>query len=169
MGSQRVGHDWATELNWTDWALKNWCCWTVVLEKTLESPLGSKEIQPVNPKGNEPWIFIARTVAEAEAPILWPPDVKSQLIGRNSDAGKEWRQEEKRWQRKMFGWHHRLNGHEYEQTLWDGEGQGSLACCNLRGCKESDRTKGPNNNNELTFFKTVKKGKDQAVIPPLLH
>ena len=103
---------------------------TVVLEKTLESPLDCKEIKPVNPKGNQPWIFIGRTDAKAEAPILWLPEVKSQLIGKDPDIGKDWRQEEKgAAEDEMVGWHHWLNGHEFEQTQGDGEGQGSLACC----------------------------------------
>ena len=111
------------------WAPKNWCFWTVVLEKTLESPLDCKEIKSVNPKGNQLWIFIERTDAEAEAPILWPPDAKSQLIGKDPDAGKDWRQEEKgAIEDEMVRWHHRLNGHEVEQTQEDGEGQGSLVC-----------------------------------------
>ena len=103
------------------WAPKNSCFQTVVLEKTLESPLGSKEIKPVNPKGNQPWIFIGRT--DAEAPILWPPDAKSWLIGKDPDAGKDWRQEEK-WviEDKMVGWHHQLNGHDFEQTPGGTEG-----------------------------------------------
>ena len=106
------------------WALKNWCFWTVVLEKTLESPLDCKEIKPVNPKGNQPWIFIGRT--DAEAPIFWPPDVKNWLIGKDRDAGKDWRQEEKgKTEDKMVGWHHWLNGHEFEQSLGHGEGQGT--------------------------------------------
>ena len=85
------------------WALRNWCFWTVVLEKTLESPLDSKEIKPVNPKGSQPWIFIGRTDAEAEAPVLWPPDVKSQLIRKDPDAGKDWRQEEETTEDEMVG------------------------------------------------------------------
>ena len=106
---------------------KNWCFQTVVLEKTLESPSDSKEIKPVNPKGNHPWIFIGGTDAEAEAPILWPPDVKSRLIRKDPDAGKDWRQEEKgTTEDEMVGWHHRLHRHEFEQTLGVGEGQGSL-------------------------------------------
>ena len=97
------------------WELKNWCFWTVVLEKTLESPLDYKESQPVNPKGNQPWIFIGRTDAEAETPILWAPNVKSWLIWKDPDAGKDWRQEEKGTTKdEMVGWHHRLNGHEFE-------------------------------------------------------
>ena len=97
------------------WAPKNWCFWTVVLEKTLENPLDCKEIKPVNPKGNQSWIFIGRTDAEAEAPILWPPDVKNCLIGKDPDAGKDWRQEEKgTTEDETVWWHHRLNGHEFE-------------------------------------------------------
>ena len=108
----------------------NWCFWTVVLEKTLESPLGCKVIKSVNPKGNQPWIFIGRTDAEAETPIFWPPDEKSSLIGKDSNSGKDRRQEEKRTtEDEMVGWHHWLNAHAFEQALGDGEGQGSLVCC----------------------------------------
>ena len=97
------------------WASKNWCFWTVVLDKTLESPLDCKEIQPVYPKGDQSWGFIGRTDVEAETPILWPPDVKSWLIGEEPDAGKDWRQEEKgTTEDEMVGWHHRLNEHEFE-------------------------------------------------------
>ena len=114
------------------WVPKNWCFLIVVLEKTLESPLDCKEIKPVNPKGNQPWIFIGRT--DAEAPILWSPDSKNQLIGKDPDAGKDWRQKEKgAAEDEMVGWHHRLSGHEFEQTLGDSEGQGSLACCSPWG------------------------------------
>ena len=123
------------------WALKNWCFWTVVLEKTLESPLDCKEIWPVHPKGNESWIFIGRTDAGAETPILWPPDVKSWLIGKDPDAGKDWRQVAK-WmtEDEMVGWHHRLDGHEFEYALGVGDRQGSLAWCCPWGCKQSDTT-----------------------------
>ena len=152
MGSQRVGHDWVTDLNWTEraykkqrhyfvnkgpssqsygfssshvwmwelnykesWAPKNWCLWTVVLEKTLESPLDSKEIQPVHPKGNQSWMFIGRTDAEAETPILWPPDVKNWLIWKDPDTGKDCGQEEKgTTEDEMVGWHHQLDRHEFE-------------------------------------------------------
>ena len=133
---------WRWELDHKEgWAPKNWCFWTVMLEKTLESPLDCKEIKPVNPKGNQPWIFIGRTEAEAKASILWPPDVKSWLIGKDPDAGKDWRQEEKdATEDEMVGWHHQLNGHEFEQTSGDNEEQGSLACCSPRGLKESDTT-----------------------------
>jgi len=128
---------------------RNWCFQTVVLEKTLESPLDSKEIKPVNPKGNQPWIFIGRTEAEAEAPIIWPPDVKSWLIGKDLDAGKDWGQEEKgAIEDEMVGRHHQLNGHEFEQTPRDSEGQGSLACCSPWSCKETDMTEWLNNNNK---------------------
>ena len=97
------------------WALKNWCFWNVVLEKTLESPLDRKDIQPVHPKGNQSWIFIGRTDVEVETPILWLPDGKSQLIRRDPDPGKDWRQEEKgTTEDEMVGWHHRLNGYEFE-------------------------------------------------------
>ena len=117
-------HVWMWELDHKEgWVPKNWCFRTVVLEKTLESPLDCKEIQPVNPKGNQPCIFIGRTDAEAEALILWPSDSKSWLIGKDPDAGKDWRQEEKgTTEDEMVGWHHRLNGHEFEQAPGDGEG-----------------------------------------------
>ena len=123
------------------WALKNWCFWTVVLDKTLESPLDDKEIQAVHPKGNQPWIFIWRTDAEAETPILWPPDGKSWLIWKDPDAGKDWGQEEKgTTEDKMAGWHHWLDGHGLGWTPGVGDGQGGLACCGSWGCKESDMT-----------------------------
>ena len=97
------------------WALKNWCFWTVMLEKTLESPLDCKGIREVHPKGNQSWTFIGRTDAEAETPILWPPNVRNWLIGKDPDAGKDWRREEKgTTEDEMVGWHHRLNGHEFE-------------------------------------------------------
>ena len=118
------------------WAPKNWCFWIVVLEKTLESPVDIMEIKAVNPKGNKPWIFIGRIDAEAEAPILWPPDVKNWLTGKYLDAGKDWRQEEKEMtEDEMVGWHHQLNGHEFEQTPGNGDGQGSLFCCSPWGCR----------------------------------
>ena len=123
------------------WVPKNWWFWTVVLEKALESPLDCKEIKSVNPKRNQPWIFIGRTDAEAEAPIHWPPDVKSWLVGKDPDAGKDWRQEEKGMtEDRMVEWHHRLNGHGFEQALGAGDGQGSLVCYSPWGCKESDTT-----------------------------
>ena len=109
-------HVWMWELDYKEsWVLKNWCFWTVVLEKTLESPLDCKEIQPVHPKGDQSWVFIGRTDAEAEAPIFWPPDVKNGLIGKDPDAGKDWRQEEKGMtEDEMVGWHHRLDEYEFE-------------------------------------------------------
>ena len=111
------------------WALKNWCFWTAVLEKTLESPLDCREIQPLHPKENQSWIFTARTDAEAETPMLWPPDAKSWLTGWDPDAGKDGRQEEKGTTKdEMVGWHHRLDGHKFEEALGVGDGQGSLAC-----------------------------------------
>ena len=123
------------------WALKNWCFWTAVLEKTLESPLDSKEIKPVNPKGNQSWIFIGRTDAEAKTPILWPHDARNWLLGKDPDAGKDWRREEKgTTEDEMVGWHHRLDGHEFEWALGAGDGQGGLACCSLWSRKESDTT-----------------------------
>ena len=123
------------------WAPKDWCFWTVVLEKTLESPLNCKEIQPVHPKGNQSWIFIGKTDVEAETLILWPPDGKSWLTAKDPDAGKYWRQEEKgTTEVEMVGWHHQLHGHEFEQAQGVGDGQGSLACCSPCGCKESDMT-----------------------------
>ena len=112
------------------WAPKNWCFWTVVLEKTLESPLDSKEIKLVSPKGNQSWIFIGSTDAEAEVPILWPPDVKSQLIGKDLDVGKDWRQKKKRvTEDDMVGWMVSLIQCTWTWVLRDGEGQGGLACC----------------------------------------
>ena len=128
------------------WGLKNWCFWTVELEKTLESLLGCKEIEPVNPKENQSWIFIETTDAEAEAPILWPPDAKSWLIRKDPDAGKDWRQEEKgTTEDEIVGWHHQLNGHELEQALGVDDRQGSLACWALWGRKELDTTEWLNN------------------------
>ena len=119
----------------------------MVLEKTLERPLDSKDTQPINPKGNQSWIFMGRTDAEAENPIFSPSDVKNWLIWKDPDAGKDWRQEEKGMtEEEMVGWHHRLDGHESEQALGNGEGQGGLACCSPWGHKESD-TEGLNNNN----------------------
>ena len=113
----------------------------MVLEKTLESPLDCKKIKHVSPKGSQPSILFGRTDAEAETPVLWPPYVTSYLIGKDSDAGRDWRQEEKGMtEDEMAGWHHRLNGQEFEQTLGDSEGQGSLVCCSPRGHKESDVT-----------------------------
>ena len=134
-------HVWMWELDHKKgWALKNWCFWTVILEKTFESPLDCKEIQPVHPKGNQSWRFIGRTDAEVETPILWPPDSKNWLIGKDQ-AGKDWRREEKGMtEDEMVGWHHPLNGHKFEQTPGDGDGQGSLVCCSPWGHIESNMT-----------------------------
>ena len=123
-------------------APKNWCFWTVAFKKTPESPLDCKEIQPVHPKGNQSWIFIGRTDAEAEAPILWPPDVKNWLTGKDPDAGKDWRQEEKGTteDEMVVPLMSKLNGHEFGWILGVGDVQGSLACCSPWGCKESDTT-----------------------------
>ena len=116
------------------WAPKNWCFWTLVLEKTLENPLDCKEIKPVNPKGNQSWIFIGSTDAEAEAPILWPPDVKSRLTGRDPDAGRDWGQEEKGMtEDEMAGWHHWLNGRESKWTAGVGDGQGGHGVLQFMG------------------------------------
>ena len=135
------GHVWMWELDYKESLVpNNWCFLTVVLEKTLESPLDCKEIQPVHPKGNQSWVFTGRTDVEAEILILWPPDTKSWLIGKDPDAGKEWRQEEKRKTEKKVGWHHQLTGHEFEQALGVGDGQGSLVCCSPWICKELDMT-----------------------------
>ena len=132
-------HVWMWELDHKEGWAQNWCFWTVVLEKTLESPLDCKEIRPVNPKGNQSWTFIGRT--GAEVPVLWPPDVKNQPIGKDLDAGKDWRQDEKGMtEDEMVGWHHRLNGHESEWTPGVGDGQGGLVCCSPWSCKKSDTT-----------------------------
>ena len=112
--------------------------WTVVLEKTLESPLDSTEIKLVNPKGNQSWIFIGRTDAEAETPILWPPNVKNWVVGKDPDAGKDWSRRRRTTEDEMIGWHHRLNGHKFEQALGVYDGQGSLVCCSPWGHKELD-------------------------------
>ena len=119
------------------WVLKNWCFWTVVLEKTLESPLDCKEIQRVHSKGNQSWIFIGRTNAEVETPILWPPDVKNWFIWKDPDAGKDWRQEKGTTEDEMVGWHH---CHGFAWTLGVGDGQRGLASCSSWGSKESDMT-----------------------------
>ena len=125
------------------WVPKNWSFEIVVPDKTVESPLDSKEIKPINPKGNQPWIFFGRTDAEAEAEALtlWSPDVNNWFTGKDSDAHTCWRKEKKETtEDEMVGWHHWLNGHEFEQTLGDGEGQGSLVCYSPWCCKELDMT-----------------------------
>ena len=136
------GHVWMWELDYKEsWMPTNWCFWTVVLEQTLESPLDCKEIQPIHPKGDQSWIFIGRTDAEAETPILWPPDVKSRLIWKNLEVGKDWGQEEKgTTEDEVSGWHHRLDGHEFDWTPGVGDGQGGPACCRSWYRRESDTT-----------------------------
>ena len=135
-------HVWIWELDYKEsWAPKNWCFWTVVLEKTFESPLDCKEMQQIHPKWDQSWVFTARTDVEAETPILWPPDEKNWLIRKNPDAGKDCRQEEKgTTENEMVGWHHRLNGYELEQAPGVGDGQGSLQYCSPWGHKELDTT-----------------------------
>ena len=135
-------HVWMWELDYKEsWVPRNWCFWPVVLEKTLESPLDYKEIQPVHPKGVQSWVFIEKTDVEAETPILFPPDVKSWLIGKDPDAVKDWGQEEKGvTDYKMIGWHHRLDGHGFGWTLGDGDGQRCLAYCGSWVQKEFETT-----------------------------
>ena len=163
--------DW-TELNWVkamvfpvvmygyeSWTIKKLECWRIYafelwfekwLEKTLESPLDSKDVKPVNPKGNQSWVFVGGTDVEVEASVLWLPDAKSQLTGKDPDAGKDRRQEERgKTEDKMVGWHHWLNGHELEQAPGVGDGQASPVCCSPWGWKESDTTERLNNNNAL--------------------
>ena len=135
----------------------------MVLEKTLESPLDWKQIQLILPKGNQSWIFIERTDAEAETPILWTADAKSWLIGKDPDAGKDWGQEEKgTTEDEMVGWHHRLNRNEFEQTLGDGDGQGGLSCCSPWGHKESDMT--GRLNNTTIYILMIQMLKNQIII-----
>ena len=145
-------HVWMWELDCKEsWAPKNWCFWTVVLEKTLESPLDCKEIQPVHPKGNQSWIFVGGT--DAEDPILWPPDSKNWLVGKDLDAGKDWRWEEKgTTDDEMAGWHHLLDGRESEWTPGVGDRQGGLVCCDPWDHKELDMTERLNWT-ELNFYK----------------
>ena len=145
------GHVWMWELDNTEgWLPKNWCLQIVKPKKTLESSLYGQEIKPVNPEGNQPWIFIGKSNAKAEAPILWPPDAKNRLIGKDIDVGKGWRQKEKRAKEdEIVTWHHWFNGHEFEPILGDSEGQGSLACNSPWGCKESDTAYQLNNNKNL--------------------
>ena len=129
-----------------------WCFWIEVLEKTLESPLDSKEIKPVNPKRNQSWIFIGRTEVATESPTLWPPNGKSWLVGKDPDAEKDWGQEKAVTEHEMVEWHHRLNGHEFEQTLGNSEGQGSLVHCSPWGLKMSDMTEQLNDKKHTCRF-----------------
>ena len=156
------------------WTLKNWCFWTVVLEKTLESPLDCKEIQPVHPKGDQSWVFIERSDVEAETPIFWPPDAKSWLIGKDPDAGKNWGQEEMgTTEDEMVGCHHWLNGLEFGWTPGDGDGQGGLACCSSWRCKELDMTEWLNWT-ELNYIQQfhcwyISKGNESRIWKKELH
>ena len=143
--------------NTEGWLQKNWCLQIVKPEKTLESSLDGQEIKPVNPEGNQPWIFIGKSNAKAEAPILWPLDAKNRLIGKDTDVGKGWRQKEKGAKEdEMVTWHHWFNGREFEQILGNSEGQGSLACNSPWGCKESDTTYQLNNNNKKKKTDAIK-------------
>ena len=163
--------------------MKNWCFWTMVLEKTLMSPLDCKGTQPVHPKGDQSWVFIGRTDAEAETPILWPPHVKSWLIGKAPDAGRNWRQEEKgTTEDEMAGWHHWLDGHEFGWTPGAGDGQGGLVCCDSWGCKELDTTerlnwylsgsdsflRGEGNGNPLQYF-CLENPMDRGACQAMVH
>ena len=136
------GHVWMWKLDYKEsWAPKNWCFWTVVLEKTLESPLDCKEIQLVHPRRDQSWVFIGRTDIETETPILWPPNAKSWLIRKDPDAGEDWGQEEKgTMEDEMVGWYYQLNGHGFGWTPGACDGQGGLAYWSSWGCKESDTT-----------------------------
>ena len=138
-----------------------------MMDKTLESSLDSKEIQPVNPKGNQSWIFIGRTDAEAETPILWLSDAKSWLSGKDPDAQKDWRQKKGVTEDEMVGWHHQPNGHEFEQTPGDSEGQGSLMYCRAWGHKESDTTE-QLNNMDLSGLRTSTKSLKKLSAPEVL-
>ena len=136
------GHVWMWVLDCEEsWVPKNLCFWTVVLEKTLESPLNCKEIQSVHPKGDQSWVFFGRNDAKAETPILWPPDVKNSIMWKDSDAGKDWGQEEKgTTEGEMVGWYYQLDGHEFGWTRGVGDGQAGLSCCSSWVCKQSDMT-----------------------------
>ena len=152
------------------WGPKNWCIWTVVLEKTLESPLDCKKIQPVHSKGDQPWNFFGRNEVEAEAPVLCPPHAKSWLIAKDSDAGRDWRQEEKgKTEDEMAEWHHWLNGREFEWTLGVGEGQGGLVCCDSWGHKESDTTEWLNWTDDKLGFTTGMKGWTNTIKSSIIY
>ena len=139
------------------WAQKNWCFCTVMLEKTLQSLLDCKEVQPVSTKGNQSWIFIGKTDAEAETSIVWPPDVKSWFLRKNPNAAKDWGQKDKGMtEDEMAGWHQWLDGHEFEQAPGVSDGQGSLACCSTWGCKESVMTEWLNWIGNLTICPCLK-------------
>ena len=153
---------WELDLK-ESWEPKNRCFWTVMLEKTLECPLDCKEIQPVHPEGDQSWVFIGRTDAEAETPILQPPDVKNWLIGKDPDAGKVCRQEKGTTEDEMVGWHHFRNEHEFEQALGVADGQGSLVCCSPWGCKELDMTE------RLNWTALESLASHIVYIPSMLH
>ena len=155
------GHVWMWELdNKESWAPKNWRFWIVMLEKTLESPLDCKEIQPVHPKGDQTWVFIGRTDAEAETPILWPLMWRADSIWKDPDAGKDWGQEDKgTTEDEVVGWHHRLDGHGFGWTLGIDDGQGGLMCCGSRGRRESDTTERLNWTELKALFGILKKKK----------
>ena len=165
LSSQSYGFSSSQTQKWElyykeSWATKNWCIWTVVL-KTLESPLDCKEVQPIHPKGNQSWIFIGRTDAEAETLILWPPNSKNRLTEKDPDAVKDWRQDEKGMaEDEMVGGHHWCDGHEFEWALGVGGGQGSLSCCGPWGLKQSDRSEHLNwtakENVEISFSGLMK-------------
>ena len=146
------------------WVLKNWCFWTVVLEKTLESPLDWKETQPVNPKGDKSWVFIGKTDVEAETPILWPPDARSWLLWKDPDSAKDWGQEKGMTEDEMVGWYHRLNGHGFGWTPGAGDGQGSLACCGLWVHKELDMTEQLNRTEDNMRKSTVNIHTNQNIV-----
>ena len=156
-----MGFIYMLTYNYTFWYIwcfwSNWCLWTVVLEKTLESPLECKDIQPVHSKGDQPWDFFGRNDARAETPVLWPPHAKSWLIGKDSDAGRDWGQEKKRTtEDEMAGWHHWLNGCESGWTPGVGDGQVGLACCDSWGCKESDMTEWLNWTELMTVWSQIR-------------
>ena len=134
---------------------KNWCLQTIVLEKTPQSPMDIKEIKPVNLKGDQPWIFTARTDAGAEAPVFWSSDVNRRLNGKVLDAGKDWGEEKRASENEMAGWHHQCNEHELGKTQGDGDGQGGLVCCSPWGRKESDSTGWLNNNSNFIVYLTL--------------
>ena len=162
------GHVWMWELDCEEgWAPKNWSFWIVVLEKTLENPLDCKEIQPVHSEGDQPWDFFGRNDAKAETPVLWPPHAKSWLIGKDSYAGGI-RGEEKKGTTEddMAGWHHRLDGHEFEWTPGVGDGQGGLECCDSWGCKESDTTERLNWTELMCSGQTMMGDKGTRLLPP---
>ena len=152
-----VMYGWMWELDCEEgWVPKNWCFWTVVLEKILESPFDFKEIQPVHSKWDQSWVLFGRNDAKAETPVLWPPHAKSSLIGKDSDARRDWGKEEKgKTENEMAGWHHRLDGHESEWTPGVGDGQGGLACCDSWGRKESDTTAWLNWLTDWTFIQQL--------------